>query len=317
MNFKFTRNKKRGRFVGICAGISDLTGISVFFIRFLWILSLFFSFSISFWLYLFLWMTVPARKKMSVPSELPFSVRQKLILLLEKLEYQEKFSNSRIVDAAEETIKGLIALAYQIFDISPLEELWMKQASKLEAIFDRPLKREDIKLFEEIIEEIEKNIELIEQSKRQQAAYNADGQNSDFKKWQDNIFLLRTELFLKTNKKIHEVFMSIEKRLSLLFPYLSDETVGFDLKYNINRTANNYLPESIQHFLDLSKNIHNDGKNNPISEIEKILFEQLKLLDNALEEMSGDIFSHSAEKMKLHGKFLEEKFAKQETFKID
>ncbi len=317
MSYKLVRNKNRSKICGVCAGISDFTGMSVTIIRIVWFISLFFSFSISFWLYFILCLVLPAKQKMSIPYKLPANIKQKLKLLEEKLKNQEKISKPKIVNAAELAWEKLIILALSLDDILPLTELWFEMSSKLEDMLDKQLTQKDIAILQFFIKEMQENLEIFNQIKNQRTDNNTKEQNTEFKNWEDTITPLKIELLLKTEQTIHDIYFSIEKKLSILFPYLEYENINFDIKYNIKRTCNSYLPETIKNYLDLLKNITHDKQTNNKINPENILLEQLKLLDSALEEIHQDIYEHNSQKLILHGKFLKEKFKEPETFNLN
>jgi hypothetical protein len=254
---------------------------------------------------------------MSIPYKLPANIKQKLKLLEEKLKNQEKISKPKIVNVAELAWEKLIILALSLDDILPLTELWFEMSSKLEDMLDKQLTQKDIAILQFFIKEMQENLEIFNQIKNQRTDNNTKEQNTEFKNWEDTITPLKIELLLKTEQTIHDIYFSIEKKLSILFPYLEYENINFDIKYNIKRTCNSYLPETIKNYLDLLKNITHDKQTNNKINPENILLEQLKLLDSALEEIHQDIYEHNSQKLILHGKFLKEKFKEPETFNLN
>jgi|TARA_B100001094_G_scaffold319245_1_gene363804 phage shock protein PspC (stress-responsive transcriptional regulator) len=56
---KLFKNKEKGMIFGVCAGISENIGIDVRIIRLLMVLGVFASFSVLFWVYLFLGIILP------------------------------------------------------------------------------------------------------------------------------------------------------------------------------------------------------------------------------------------------------------------
>ena len=59
---KLSKNKSKGMIFGVCAGISDFTGIDVRVIRILTVLGSIFTGSIVFWVYLILGVVLPAKE---------------------------------------------------------------------------------------------------------------------------------------------------------------------------------------------------------------------------------------------------------------
>lgn len=59
-NFKLERDEKNGMIGGVCAGLSAATGIDVLFLRFLWLISIFY-FGFGLIPYLILWILMPKK----------------------------------------------------------------------------------------------------------------------------------------------------------------------------------------------------------------------------------------------------------------
>jgi len=57
---KLIKDRKNAMIFGVCAGISEYSGIDVSIIRILSILGVFFSFSLIFWIYLLLAIVLPS-----------------------------------------------------------------------------------------------------------------------------------------------------------------------------------------------------------------------------------------------------------------
>lgn len=56
---RLTKDKKRALLFGVCAGLSNYTGIDASMIRILTVLGVVFSFSIIFWIYILLAIILP------------------------------------------------------------------------------------------------------------------------------------------------------------------------------------------------------------------------------------------------------------------
>lgn len=61
MNKKLYKDKQNAMLFGVCAGISNYIGLDVSLVRILTILSIFFSFSLVFWIYLLLAILLPQK----------------------------------------------------------------------------------------------------------------------------------------------------------------------------------------------------------------------------------------------------------------
>ena len=61
MNNKLYKDKQNAMLFGVCAGISNYIGLDVSLVRILTIISIFFSFSLIFWIYLLLAILLPQK----------------------------------------------------------------------------------------------------------------------------------------------------------------------------------------------------------------------------------------------------------------
>lgn len=61
MNKKLYKDKQNAMLFGVCAGISNYIGLDVSLVRILTIVSIFFSFSLVFWIYLLLAILLPQK----------------------------------------------------------------------------------------------------------------------------------------------------------------------------------------------------------------------------------------------------------------
>ena len=103
---------------------------------------------------------------------------------------------------------------------------------------------------------------------------------------------------------------SIKSSIMDILPYITDvESADYNV-FTIRRTALDYLPETLENYLNLPpayRNIHpvKDGKT-----AKQILIEQLDILDKEMKEISEYFYRDDTQKLLVHSRFLEEKFAK-------
>ncbi|MFZ5916533.1 MAG: hypothetical protein ACOYZ7_06350 [Chloroflexota bacterium] len=101
---------------------------------------------------------------------------------------------------------------------------------------------------------------------------------------------------------------SIKKAILDILPYIADLSSGdYDI-YTIRQTALDYLPETLQNYLNLPpafRNLHpvRDGKT-----AKQLLAEQLDLLDQQMKEITQDFYRNDTQRLMAHGRFLEAKF---------
>ncbi|MDJ0752033.1 MAG: hypothetical protein QNJ45_00830 [Ardenticatenaceae bacterium] len=120
----------------------------------------------------------------------------------------------------------------------------------------------------------------------------------------------------KVSKPILQRVKSIKESIFVILPFISDINSSDPNVFVIRRTALEYLPKTLENYLKLPPayaKFHpvRDGKT-----AEKILEEQLEILDREMKEMVIDISKNDVQAMLAHGRFLEEKFNESELLSI-
>jgi hypothetical protein len=118
----------------------------------------------------------------------------------------------------------------------------------------------------------------------------------------------------KVSKDIYERVESICNSILEILPRIDDLNSADYQVYTIRQTATQYLPETLEHYLNLPKayaNLHpvKDGKT-----ARTLLAEQLTLMDEKLKEIIDDFYRNDTQRLLVNGRFLEEKFGKQEVW---
>lgn len=103
--------------------------------------------------------------------------------------------------------------------------------------------------------------------------------------------------------KIRQTILGILPRLGNLAP-------GSPELFVIERTATNYLPTSLDAYLNLPKAyaIRHQVQNGKTPK--EILLDQLTLLENKMNEVADDVHRNDSDRLLAHGRFLEERFGR-------
>lgn len=128
---------------------------------------------------------------------------------------------------------------------------------------------------------------------------------------------IRTQLE-RLNKAIHgrvskpvlDTVKSIEGSILSALPQLERQAISTQQRFTIQQTALEYLPQALEAYLNLPPTY---ARMHPVRQgktAEQILLEQLKLLDDTMQEIVIDLHKNDAQKLLVHGRFLEEKFRK-------
>ena len=99
---KLQRNRQRRRLGGVCAGIADYLGVDVTLVRFLFVLSVFFSFSLTMWIYLALWALLPAGTETPMP-DVSWGLSRELRRIEKRVRKAHRRLPAPIADEVQET----------------------------------------------------------------------------------------------------------------------------------------------------------------------------------------------------------------------
>ncbi|HVP22132.1 MAG TPA: hypothetical protein VMS73_09760 [Anaerolineaceae bacterium] len=114
----------------------------------------------------------------------------------------------------------------------------------------------------------------------------------------------------KVPKEVFDLVQSIKGSIVEVLPQIVDLSGGDYNIYTIKQTALDYLPASLQNYLNLPPayaNLHvvKDGKTS-----KQLLLEQLNLLDQEMKEVVQAVYANDTQKLMVQGQFLKEKFQK-------
>lgn len=124
---------------------------------------------------------------------------------------------------------------------------------------------------------------------------------------------LDTQVRFITGKVPPEVMAKVLKIRQIIYgilPRVGNLAPGSPELFIIERTATNYLPTSLQAYLNLprayaTRHAVQDGKTP-----KEILLDQLTLLENKMSEVADDVHRNDADRLLANGRFLEERFGR-------
>jgi hypothetical protein len=103
--------------------------------------------------------------------------------------------------------------------------------------------------------------------------------------------------------KIRQTILGILPRSGSLAP-------GSPELFVIERTATNYLPTSLQAYLNLPKAYATRHQVQNGKTPKEILLDQLTLLENKMNDVADDVHRNDSDRLLAHGRFLEERFGR-------
>jgi phage shock protein PspC (stress-responsive transcriptional regulator) len=110
---KLQRNLRRRRLGGVCAGIADYLGTNVKWVRLAVLVSVFFSFSLSLWVYLALWLFLPARAEVPIPA-VSRNLRRELRRIGKLVRKAHRRLDPQVADQAQSAFDDLKLLAARL-----------------------------------------------------------------------------------------------------------------------------------------------------------------------------------------------------------
>ncbi|MDD5369057.1 MAG: hypothetical protein PHQ40_08230 [Anaerolineaceae bacterium] len=114
----------------------------------------------------------------------------------------------------------------------------------------------------------------------------------------------------KVPKEVMDIVQSIKGSILEVLPQIVALTDSDYNTFTIKQTALDYLPASLQNYLNLPPayaNLHpvKDGKTP-----KQLLMDQLALLDQEMKEVVQAVYANDTQKLMVQGQFLKEKFQK-------
>jgi hypothetical protein len=124
---------------------------------------------------------------------------------------------------------------------------------------------------------------------------------------------LDTQVRMITGKVPPEVMakvLKIRQTILGILPRSGNLPPGSPELFIIERTATNYLPSSLQAYLDLPRGYATrhpvqDGKTS-----KDVLLDQLTLLETKMNEVASDVIRNDSDRLLAHGRFLQERFGR-------
>jgi phage shock protein PspC (stress-responsive transcriptional regulator) len=320
---KLQRNLQRRRLGGVCAGIADYLGVDVALVRFLFILSVFFSFSLTMWVYLALWALLPAGTETPIPD-----VSWRLYRELRRIEKLVRKAHRRlpapVADEIQETfdVIKIVAPSFERIGVSARmvdslrEQALLRFPSILKQMLSYPgnlppFKRAQLELTE-LKDELQRaSNELIDQEIHRTVS-DTDMTSPQVRLWKERLAPLREILRERTSENTLRTLEQIEEKLTFLMERTESGGDPFDLTpFEVRKIAFDYLPDTVNQYVSLPPALARSQQLSGGKTAEESLNDQLNLLDRALHDLAKSLFEKDAQGLLVHGRFLKEKFAEQ------
>ncbi|MCQ8181472.1 PspC domain-containing protein [Methylomonas sp. SURF-1] len=330
---KLERDLDRRRLGGVCSGLARYTGFSVSAVRFIFLGSVFFSFSLTFWLYLALWIVLPGRR--SSVSELSWRLQRKARRLEKLIETtQARLRRPAVRSALERTHQLVLSLLPDFDGLSNrnraelaaakhavLEQLPTMLEHYLRLSPSYPEQAGGAAAEERLGQELQRletqlrgAAETLYYRRIEEAAANSTADHSAEQHVvplpiRQQLESLQRRVAGRVDDEVERKIAGIVDTLLTLLSRLPQTAAATDPDhYNLQQIAHDYLPGAIERYLALPPELARTEPVNQGMTAHALLAEQLDLLDRSLHSMLTSLYRRDAQGLSIHGRFLRDKF---------
>ncbi|HRH80315.1 MAG TPA: PspC domain-containing protein [Thiobacillaceae bacterium] len=321
---RLQRNLRRRRLGGVCAGIADFLGVEVKWVRLGALMSIFVSFSLTFWLYLALWVVLPGRPETPMP-DVSWALRRELRTLDRMVRRVHRRLPAPLADQAQSAFDALKVLAGELEaggePGDKVRSAWAAGRERLPSLLRRMLAAPPGERLLTELAELETTLRKSARAALDRELAGARGtghaESSAFTTWREHIAGRSDQLRQRVGPQTLAVLQRIEDKLAFLLPRVDAHEGPFDLTpFEVRRIAFTYLPDALDQYLRLPADLARDQPMTDGITAEAALTEQFIRLDHALENLAASVFERDAQGLLIHGRFLRERFAEQ-PFRLD
>ncbi|MDD5034408.1 MAG: PspC domain-containing protein [Methylococcaceae bacterium] len=334
---KLERDLDHRKIGGVCSGLARFFGVDRTLVRLIFFVSIFFSFSLSFWLYLVLWILLPGTRS-PIRASLSGSLRKKvqhLDKLVERTEQRLNLPGSRQrLIAVHELVETLLP-DFESRSLSRKPELrpvyqaalvhfpeLLEQYLRLPSDYAARQPMESGKTAQEQLDDelsqLEKSLKNIAMKRYGQSfaqtaevldtlQSNFDDDPTSFIRQKLETLQTRVSGRLDTEAeaKIERIKTSLLAALSRLLQTADPADPNL---YNVRQIALDYLPETVDRYLAIPPALATSQAYAQGKTAQAILHEQLDLLDSSLRQLVTSLYREDAQGLLIHGNFLRDKF---------
>ena len=322
LNKRLMRNPHRSRLGGVCAGLSDYTGLSQTLFRVLFLISLLFG-GFGFWVYLILWVALPARNSIPV-NQASLSLRWQLFRLGRHMARIHATQSASLADQAQLAYDAVRRLAPRI-DLRRPEALDADTARL--ALIDFPSLLDQIHRAGPLMIDAAQDeriaalhlsfsntcdalIEASQETLEPPGGQDVSPPHQVVESFRIRIQDLKAQLSKETSVAVTEQLKHIELHLNQLLAV--PESILNDLSpiraHEIHRIAFDFLPETLDAYLKVQGPLARTEAIRDQKTAEEHLKDQLDLLSQTLDAYSRALLDRDARGLLIQGHFLREKF---------
>ena len=339
MQRKYQRDPDNRIIGGVCGGLARYFRVSAKLLRFLFFISIFFSFSATFWVYLLFWIIAPLRR--STRGKLSGDLRKKANRLDKLADEVSGRLNMPGLAARLQNVQELIETLLPDLDARASKNKPAMQAVHEAALVHLPALLDNFlrlppgyaqgqamqggktaqQQLAEDLAQLEGSLHnVLKERYGQTFAQASDALDNLQTRYEDDptapfkqkLEALQTRaagrLDAQALAKIETIKTSLLAALSRLLQTAADTDPNL---YNVRQIALSYLPDTVDKYLALPPSL-------AVSEVSQgktaqaALHEQLDVLDGALNRLVTSLYQEDAQGLLVHGHFLRDKFLDQQ-----
>jgi phage shock protein PspC (stress-responsive transcriptional regulator) len=265
---KLQRNLRRRRLGGVCAGVADYLGTNVKWVRLGALVSVLFSFSLSLWVYLALWLFLPASAELPIPP-VSRNLRRELKRIGKLVRKTHRRLDPQLADRAQDAFDDLKLLAARIEKSNALpakvHSIWTSALPSLPRLLQQLLALpetigpQQARPYERLtgeLERLQKTLREVSIETLDKEISDALGQetrdSAELESWRQQLEPLHESLRQRAGQDTLTTLQRIEEKLAFLIEHSDSSAELFDIKpFEVRKIAFDYLPDTINNYLQL------------------------------------------------------------------
>ena len=319
---RLMRNPHRSRLGGVCAGLADYTGLSQTLFRILFLISLLFG-GFGFWVYLILWVALPARDTIPV-TQASLACRWQLLRLGRRVARIHRTQSASLADQVQMAYDAVRRLAPRIDLHHPealdsetvrlaliefpalLDQIHRAGPLMIDAAQDERIKALRLSFSNTCDALIEASRETLEPAGGQDLGPAMEVVESFRIRLQDLTRQLSKETSTAVTERLKQIEVHLKQLLAVPESVLND---GSPIRaHEIHRIAFDFLPETLDAYLKIQGPLARTEAIRDQKTAEEHLKDQLDLLGQTLDAYSRALLDRDAKGLLIQGHFLREKF---------
>lgn len=315
---KFRRSRENRRLGGVCGGIAEWLSIDVVLVRVLFTLSILFSFTLTLWIYLLLWIVVPAKPKSTV-ARVSHRLRRRFRALQRHAAPLNESASPDVCRRVQQLVAAVEALLPELEPANlqrypELQEVRMMALEQLPQVLESHARLGSLAAESQLLAELQRFDDAVQDAVSHCHArrIGARGEGVEYSAKSRAMQVQLTALERRMSGRLTPAAVARVRRIRdtalAVMERLGDGLEHARLEHTVEKTALEYLPTALDEYLSLSPEFSTTKLLTHDKTAEQVLLDQLDLMDHSLLEVLQSLQENDARGLLAHGRFLQEKF---------